>query len=82
MSETAKQIIERKHEMRKDQARHIERFCALRREVNASVFEFQTPSDCLCDKSEQLPDGWNWQDSGKVMDFIEKAVREKIARTT
>lgn len=82
MSETAKQIIERKNEMRKDQARHIERFCALRRVVNAEVFEFQVPSDCLCDKSEQLPDGWNWQDNGKVMDFIEKAVAEKIERMT
>jgi hypothetical protein len=80
MAETAKQIIERKRGAAKDQARHIRRFCDLRRVVNENVFGFQVPTDCLCDRNGNLPEGWNWQDNGEVMDFIEKAVEEKIAR--
>jgi hypothetical protein len=80
MKQTAKEIIARKKEMRAGQARHIERFCNLRKTVNKRVFGFGVPSDCLCQRSEQFPEGWNWQDSGKVMAFIEKAVEEKIAR--
>ena len=68
--------------MKKDQARHIRHFCDLRREVNEEVFGFQVPSDCLCSRQEEtpFPDGWNWSDSGDVMDFIERAVREAIKR--
>ena len=80
--QTAKQIIAAKREMLNGKARHVERFCDLRRKVNEEVFAFAVPSDCLCRRSDMnpFPDGWNWQDTGKVMDFIEKAVAEKIER--
>jgi hypothetical protein len=73
-TETAAQIIARKHAERADQARQIRHFCDLRKEVNRKVFGFSTPSDCLCDRKEDLPEGWQWQDSGKVTAYIESAV--------
>lgn len=76
---TANEIIARKREAKKAQARHIEAFCDLRRRVNKEVFGFGVPSDCLCDRNEELPDGWNWADSGDVMDYITAAVRHAIA---
>jgi hypothetical protein len=82
MGQSAKEIIARKREMLAGKARHIERFCDLRRKVNEQVFAFAVPSDCLCRRGEAapFPDGWDWQDSGKVIEFIEQAVAEKIER--
>jgi hypothetical protein len=77
--ETAAEIIKRKHDAKKAQARHIKAFCSLRRIVNEEVFAFTVPSDCLCEENEQLPDDWNWKDSGDVMAFIESAVLHAIA---
>ena len=77
-TETAAQIIARKRAAKKQQAEQIRTFCALRRKVNLAVFGFSVPSDCLCDLNEQLPDDWNWQDSGDVMAFILSAVEHAI----
>lgn len=71
--ETAAQIIDRKHRERSAQAEQIRHFCDLRKEVNRKVFGFSTPSDCLCDRKETLPEGWRWQDSGAVTAYIESA---------
>ena len=73
-TETAAQIIARKREAKRQQAEQIRHFCDLRKEVNRKVYGFSTPSDCLCDRNEQLPEGWNWKDSGKVTAYIESAV--------
>jgi hypothetical protein len=76
---TAAEIIARKREAKKEQARHIKAFCSLRRLVNEEVYAFTVPSDCLCEENEQLPDDWNWKDSGDVMAYIEAAVLHAIA---
>ena len=76
--ETGAEIIARKRAAKKQQAQQINNFCELRRKVNREVFGFTVPSDCLCDKNEQLPDDWNWQDSGDVMAFILSAVEHAI----
>ena len=73
-TETAGQIIARKRAEREAQADQIRHFCDLRKEVNRKVFGFSTPSDCLCDRAEDLPEGWKWQDSGTVTAYIESAV--------
>lgn len=80
MHETAADTIRRKHAERREQARQIRRFCDLRKAVNQHVFGFSTPSDCICDRKEQLPEGWRWQDSGAVTEYIESAVRWAIAQ--
>ncbi len=73
-TETAAQMIARKRAEREAQAAQIRHFCDLRKEVNRRVFGFSTPSDCLCDRAEALPEGWKWQDSGAVTEYIVSAV--------
>ena len=51
--------------------------CILRRCVNERVFRFQHAADCICDESKEIV---SWSDEGQVLDFITKAVMEKIER--
>ena len=57
----------------------FESFCKLTRKVNAEVFNFALPADCVC-VEKALPLGLRFEFDQKVLDFIEAAVSEKITR--
>ena len=55
----------------------IERLCALCEEVG-DLFNYKYPVDCFCRKDP--PSGFTYQFSEKILEFIEKAIREKIKK--
>jgi len=57
----------------------IERFCALQKKVHDHI-GYETAADCFCHMSSGLPR--DYQNQGKALEFIEKAVLSAIEEAT
>lgn len=59
----------------------IKRFCELQTRVCNDAIGWEHAADCFCaDRMRPDGDGYNYQNAGKALEFIEQAVQEKIAR--
>ena len=58
-----------------ERSKVIDELCSLCTEVNAEVFNWKEPSDCICGE-----EGPNFQFSSLIIGFIQSAVRMEIQR--
>jgi hypothetical protein len=56
----------------------IERLCLLVSKVGEERFDYTLPHDCFCHKAD--PQWEDFQCDDEVLDFIEKAVEDKLKR--
>lgn len=63
--------------MTKDEV--IQRLCRLCTNTNNKVFKFKFATDCICGENQLKLGGFQFDT--EVLNFIEAAVEEKIART-
>ena len=56
----------------------VERYCTLGRKVQHERFHFEFAADCFCDKEKLQKPFWAYD--AAVIEFIEEAVHEKLAR--
>lgn len=58
----------------------LQRLCELQREVNQRHMGYDEPNDCFCGTGGFWPRSEHFKSSGKTVDFIVEAVREKLDR--
>lgn len=58
----------------------IKFLCMLQSDVSAEVFEYRHAADCFCGERQHLVDTGLWQNEGRSLEFIERAVREAILK--
>jgi hypothetical protein len=63
-----------------DREKVVKRLCMLSGGILNTVYGYHIPGDCFCGENQKT---WTWEDGyrydEKVIEFIEDAVREKIA---
>lgn len=59
----------------------VKEACAIVGMVYNSIGDFSEPCDCFCEKSIDLEaQGWSFAHSDNVLNYIEKAVKEKLLK--